>query len=118
MVDQQQIAADLQAQVVLVDAAIEAATTAAGTLQQATLAEVAPAIDATLTALVVFADAVSQLDGDIDETNAGGVVVGIPAPLMIDALTTQESEVNQLAVVLDAQAYLARTSVNLEQVTG
>lgn len=113
-VDQASIASSVTAQITAVSAAISTV----GTLQGAgikLLSTVSAAVESALPALQAGIDA---LDADIDETDVGGVVVGLAGPELAALLTTQASEMQQLATLATAKAYLARVGVNVEQAPG
>lgn len=99
-------------------AAVQAAVTAAGRLQGASIASVAPVAAAAANALPALALAVAAIDGDIDITTVGGVVSGLPAPVMVQSLLRAASDVQQLATLLYAQSYMARLATNVAQAPG
>ena len=113
-VDQAAIAAQLTAGI----AAVNAAVSTVGTLQGAgitLLASVAAAVDSALPALEA---GIAALDADIDPVNAGGVAAGLSAPDLAALLTTQTSEMQQLATLVTAKAYLARVGANVGEAAG
>lgn len=99
-------------------ASVQAAIKAAGTLAGASLSTIAPVAAAVSAALPSFVAAVSALDADITITSVAGAVPGTPVPVMVATILAQTSEVQHLAVALNAQAYLARMGVNLSNATG
>lgn len=98
--------------------ALQDAIAGAGTLAGATLQQLAPVSAAASVAVPVFAAAVAALDADITTQSLAGVVVGTPVPVIVTTLWAQMSEVNQLAVVLNSQAYLNRLAANIKNATG
>lgn len=99
-------------------AAVQAAVTAAGRLQGASIATVAPVAAAAANALPAIAKAVAAVDSDIDTTTVGGMVSGQPAPVMVQSLLRAASDVQQLATLVYLQAYMARLATNLAQAPG
>jgi hypothetical protein len=99
-------------------AAVQAAVTAAGRLQGASIATVAPVAAAAANALPVVAAAVAALDGSIDTTTVGGVVAGIPTPVMVQTLLRAASDVQQLAKLVYLQGYIGRLATNVAQAPG
>lgn len=99
-------------------AAVQAAVTAAGRLQGASIATVAPVAAAAASALPALSAAVAAIDGDIDTTSVGGVVSGVPAPAMVQTLLRAASDVQQLATLVYLQAYMARLATNVAQAPG
>lgn len=99
-------------------ATVQAAVTAAGRLQGASIVSVAPVAAAAANAIPVLAAAVAAIDGDIDITTVGGVVSGLPAPVMVQSLLRTVSDVQQLATLVYAQAYMARLATNVAQAPG
>ena len=113
-IDQAEMSADVSAAVTSVQSAI----TAAGTLQGASILALQPVIAAVDAALPVFDAAITELDADIDLVNAGSVASGLPAPQLAASLLEQTSTVQQLAVLIEARAYLARVGVNVDNAPG
>src|SRR5579872_4395253 len=98
--------------------AINAAISTVGTLQGAGVNVLATVSATVQSALPAFDAGISALDADIDETDAGGVAAGLPAPDLIAALLTQASEMQQLATLVAARNYVARAGVNIEEAPG
>lgn len=98
--------------------AVQAAVTAAGRLQSASIATAAPVAAAAANALPVVAAAIAAVDADIDTTTVGGVVAGLPAPVMVQSLLRAASDVQQLATLVYTQAYLSRLATNVAQAPG
>lgn len=113
-VDQASIASQITAGIVAVNAAISTV----GTLQGAGITVLATVSAAVESALPAFEAGIATLDDDIDEVDVGGVAAGLAAPDLAAALTAQASEMQQLATLVTAKAYLARVGVNIEQAPG
>lgn len=112
--DQEFIAGELTAAITAVNAAISTV----GTLQGAgirVLASVSAAVD---DGLAAFVSGINALDNDINLVDAGGVAAGMTATAMAAALTTQTSEMQQLATLVVAKAYFARVGINVRQAPG
>jgi hypothetical protein len=113
-VDQASIAAQATAGIVAVNAAISTV----GTLQGAGITLLSTVTAAVESALPAFQFGIDALDADIDEANAGGVAAGLAPPEMAAALMVQASEMQQLATLVTAKAFLARAGINIEQAPG
>lgn len=97
---------------------LQAAITALGTLQGATLPQLAPVQSAARAALPSVAAAVNSLDADIPVTSLAGTVVGMPVPVLVSNLQTYTNEVQALAVAVTTQGYVSRIAVNVGNATG
>lgn len=112
--DQAAIAAQATAAIVAVNAAVETV----GTLQGAGIVLLASVTAAVESAAAVMDNGIAALEADIDETDAGGVAAGAAPPDMISALITQAAEMQSLATLTVARAFLGRAGVNVRQATG
>jgi hypothetical protein len=99
-------------------AKVQAAVTAAGNLDAASLTELAPVKVALTSALPTVAAAVSALDADIPTATFAGMVAGNPVPALVLSLQTYTNEVQQLGLALYVQAYLSRLNANINAATG
>jgi hypothetical protein len=99
-------------------ATLQATITAAGPLANLTLPELAPINAAALAALPPFVTAITALNADIPTSTFAGMVPGAPVSQNVAALQTAASEVSQLAIALNAQAYITRISLNIGNATG
>lgn len=113
-VDQAEIAAQLSAGV----AAVNAAISTVGTMEGAGIKVLATVSAAVENALASFDSGIAALEADIDQDEVGGVAAGLAAPELAAALTAQASEMQQLATLVTARAYLARVGVNVEEAPG
>jgi hypothetical protein len=114
MVDFSAIASDISAKV----AAANAAIAASKPLRTASPVALAPVKSAVADALASLDAGIAEIDADIATDSVGGVVTGIPAPLVWQALLGQVTDCEQLRRLLEARSYLARVSANLAGATG
>jgi hypothetical protein len=99
-------------------AALEVAVAAAGTLQNAPQATLAP-ISAAVTAALAAIDAqAAEIEAMIDETSVGGVHVGTMAPELAATLVTQTQAVTDLAALKTLRGYVSRIGANIANAPG
>jgi hypothetical protein len=99
-------------------ARVTAAIAAAGTLQGASPVKRAPVQLAIGQSLYDLEQEAIRLDALIDETTVGGVVAGVPAPVLVTTFNAQMLVVQQLAAVQTARGYVARMLVNVTNAPG
>jgi hypothetical protein len=97
---------------------VQAAVTAVGTLATASLPQLAALKVATLSAVSVFANAVTTFDGEIPITTFAGMNVGDPAPTIAAALLQTTAEVQALGYALNGLNYVQRINANVLAATG
>jgi hypothetical protein len=93
-------------------AAVNAAISTIGTLENNPPVILATIYTAVQSARVPFDNAIAAFDADIDITTVGGVVPGLPAPQLAAILLNQASDVMQEWQVIVAEAYLVRVGAN------
>jgi hypothetical protein len=97
---------------------LNAAIAAAGTLQGASLIQLAPVAIAANAALTALAGNIATVEADIDPTTVGGVGTGTPAPVLATALLRQASDVLALTALETAKGYVGRVAANLSNAPG
>lgn len=99
-------------------AALQAAVAASGTLANAPRSALAPIVIAAQSALSAIDAQVASIEPTIDQTEVGGIHVGMPVPQMVTTLVAQSQSATDLSQLETLRGYVGRVLANVANAPG